>query len=87
MKIDLAECVETKTVTTTTTTKRSYPPLLFRQQPLESLDTKEYPLARNPTPPELTRFSLELDGQVMSFSEGVRATRAEKVCHINSAPT
>lgn len=82
MKIDLAECVETKTVTTTTTTKRSYPPLLFQQQPLEILDTKEYPLALNPTPPELTRFSLEIDGEIVNFSERVPTTRAE-VRHIH----
>ncbi len=62
LQFELAECVETKTVTTTTTTKRSYPPLFVREpRSLQSLDTKEYPLATRPTPPELSRFTLDLD--------------------------
>lgn len=60
LQINVAECVETKTVTTTTTTKRSYPPLLIRQQSLDSLDSKEYPLASKPTPLELLNFSYEV---------------------------
>jgi F-box and WD-40 domain protein CDC4 len=67
LQIEMAECVETKTVTTTTTTKRSYPPLLVRRQPLSSLDLKEYPLALNPTPPELSKFRYEIDGTLVSF--------------------
>ena len=82
LQIELAECVETKTVTTTTTTKRSYPPILLQHKPLECLDTKEYPLALNPTPPELTRFSYEIDGQLVNFFEGGRGTHAKEVCHI-----
>ncbi|KAK3940462.1 cell division control protein 4 [Diplogelasinospora grovesii] len=55
------ECIETKTVTTTTTTKRSYPPLLVREpRGLNSLDSKEYPLASRPTPPELRKLTLDL---------------------------
>ena len=62
LQFELAECVETKTVTTTTTTKRAYPPLLVRQRrPLSGLDSKEYPLANRPTPPELARFTVDLD--------------------------
>ncbi|KAI1436505.1 WD40 repeat-like protein [Xylaria sp. CBS 124048] len=58
----VAECIETKTVTTTTTTKRSYPPLLVREsRPLFSLDANDYPLARKPTPPELANFTARLD--------------------------
>jgi F-box and WD-40 domain protein CDC4 len=61
LQFELAECVETKTVTTTTTTKRAYPPLLLRERrPLSGLDTKEYPLANRPTPPELARFTVDL---------------------------
>ncbi|KAI1407722.1 WD40 repeat-like protein [Hypoxylon sp. FL1857] len=61
IKFDVAECIETKTVTTTTTTKRSYPPLLVREsKPLSSLDTKEYPLAQKPTPPELAKFTFNV---------------------------
>jgi F-box and WD-40 domain protein CDC4 len=61
LQIELAECVETKTVTTTTTTKRSYPPLLMQQKPLELLDAKDYPLAIKPTPVELTKISYDVD--------------------------
>ncbi len=62
LHFQIAECVETKTVTTTTTTKRSYPPVFVREpRPLQSLDTKEYPLASKPTPPELAKFSFDLD--------------------------
>lgn len=69
LQIELAECVETKTVTTTTTTKRSYPPLLVRQRSLASLDKKEYPLAAKKTPPELANFSFELDGELVDFDD------------------
>ncbi|KAM7199999.1 WD40-repeat-containing domain protein [Rhypophila sp. PSN 637] len=58
------ECVETKTVTTTTTTKRSYPPLFIREpRDLQLLDTKEYPLASRPTPPELRKLTFDLGVQ------------------------
>ncbi|QSZ37035.1 hypothetical protein DSL72_009127 [Monilinia vaccinii-corymbosi] len=71
LRVDFADVIETKTVTTTTTTKRSYPPLLFQNpRPLNSLNAKEYPLAFKPTPPELTRFSYEIDGQQMEYEEG-----------------
>ncbi|KAI0835023.1 WD40 repeat-like protein [Hypoxylon sp. FL0890] len=61
LKFGVAECIETKTVTTTTTTKRSYPPLLVREsKPLSSLDSKEYPLAQKPTPPELAKFTFDV---------------------------
>ncbi|KAI2607898.1 WD40 repeat-like protein [Hypoxylon sp. NC1633] len=61
IKFGVAECIETKTVTTTTTTKRSYPPLLVREsRPLASLDSKEYPLAQKPTPPELANFTFNV---------------------------
>ncbi|KAI0003555.1 WD40 repeat-like protein [Xylariaceae sp. FL0662B] len=62
IKFGLAECIETKTVTTTTTTKRSYPPLLVNEsRPLLSLDSKEYPLAQKPTPPELRNFTFQVN--------------------------
>jgi F-box and WD-40 domain protein CDC4 len=58
------ECIETKTITTTTTTKRSYPPLFVREpRDLHSLDSKEYPLASRPTPPELRKLTFDLGGQ------------------------
>ncbi|KAK4184658.1 WD40-repeat-containing domain protein [Podospora australis] len=57
------ECIETKTVTTTTTTKRSYPPLLVREpRQLHLLDSKEYPLASRQTPPELQKLTFDVDG-------------------------
>jgi F-box and WD-40 domain protein CDC4 len=82
IQIGVAECVETKTVTTTTTTKRSYPPLLVRQQPLASLDPKKYPLALKDTPPELAKFSFELDGQMMDFDEGVWHNEVRRILSI-----
>ena len=58
MQFSLAECVETKTVTTTTTTKRSFPPIYVRAaRPLNALDQKEYPLAHKPTPKEISHLS------------------------------
>lgn len=74
LQYELAQCVETKTVTTTTTTQRSYPPVFIRQpRPLEALDAKEYPLARGPTPSDLRKFTLDLsendDEFAWSFSE------------------
>ncbi|TGO21736.1 hypothetical protein BPAE_0203g00110 [Botrytis paeoniae] len=70
LQVELEDIIETKTVTTTTTTKRSYPPLLFQNpRPVDSLDAKEYPLAFKPTPAELTRFSYEIDGRQMEYEE------------------
>lgn len=70
LQVELADVIETKTVTTTTTTKRSYPPLLFQNpRPHNNLDAKDYPLAFKPTPPELTRFSYEIDGQQLEYEE------------------
>ncbi|KAK3361590.1 WD40-repeat-containing domain protein [Lasiosphaeria ovina] len=67
------ECIETKTVTTTTTTKRAYPALLIREpRDLYLLDSKEYPLASKPTPPELRKLTLDLgdrEGEAWSFDE------------------
>lgn len=58
----VAECVETKTVTTTTTTRRLYPSIDVPQPPLASLNSKEYPLAHKEIPAELRNFSFETDG-------------------------
>ena len=67
------ECIETKTITTTTTTKRSYPPLFVREpRDLDLLDSKEYPLAARPTPPELRKLTFDLgncDGEAWSFED------------------
>ncbi|KAK0629321.1 WD40-repeat-containing domain protein [Bombardia bombarda] len=71
------ECIETKTITTTTTTKRSYPPLHIREpRDLHLLDSKEYPLASRPTPPELRRFTFGLgqhDGEPWSYDDDADA--------------
>ncbi|KAE8451604.1 hypothetical protein EG329_003677 [Mollisiaceae sp. DMI_Dod_QoI] len=72
LQFELAECVETKTITTTTTTKRSYPPLLIRQR-LDELDVKEYPLALKPPPAELLNFSYEIDGPSSGHSGDINA--------------
>lgn len=59
-QLQVSECVETKTVTTTTRLTRKFPRVFLRDPaPLETLDTKEYPLALKPTPPELLEFSYE----------------------------
>jgi hypothetical protein len=84
LHIELAECVETKTVTTTTTTKRSYPPLRVRQRPLASLDSKEYPLALRATPSELVGLSFEFDGEPMELQEDDRHTPLQEVGYLAS---
>lgn len=57
-QLEMSECVETKTVTTTTRLTRKFPQVFVSNPtPLESLDTKEYPLATKPTPPEIADFS------------------------------
>ncbi|KAF3761931.1 hypothetical protein M406DRAFT_99963 [Cryphonectria parasitica EP155] len=69
LQYEVAQYVETKTVTTTTTTKRSFPPLFIRQpRPLEALDAKEYPLAQGPTPAGLRKFSLDLNDNDDEFA-------------------
>ncbi len=51
LQFEVAECVETKTVTTTTTTKRSYPPLFVREpRHLSSLDSRNTRLPQGPSP-------------------------------------
>lgn len=83
LQFEVAECVETKTVTTTTTTKRSYPPLFVREpRTLQSLDSKEYPLASRPTPPELARFTLDLaeyEESSWSLDDGHALSQAQQV--------
>ncbi|KAI9745512.1 MAG: SCF ubiquitin ligase complex subunit cdc4 [Claussenomyces sp. TS43310] len=70
LQIGVAECIETKTVTTTTTTKRQYPPLNIRPpRSLRSLNSKEYPLATQPTPHELMNFSYMVGDAVVHFQE------------------
>ena len=63
LSLEVQQCIETKTVTTTTTTKRRFPPCFKRQpRPLETLDTKEYPLALIATPPEIANFEHHVAG-------------------------
>jgi len=69
-QFEVSECVETKTITTTTTTKRTFPPVYVREpRPLASLDAKEYPLASKPTPPELAQFSFDVPGFDMDMTD------------------
>jgi F-box and WD-40 domain protein CDC4 len=84
LQIELAECVETKTITTTTTTKRSYPPLLIREQSLDKLDVKEYPLALKAIPAGLTNFSYDIDEQPGDIYEDNDHATHPEVC-ISSA--
>lgn len=60
-QLEVSECVETKTVTTTTRLTRKFPQVFVRDPtPLSNLDAKEYPLAMKPAPPELSDFSYTL---------------------------
>ena len=64
------ECIETKTITTTTTTKRSYPPLFVREpRELHLLDSKEYPLAARRTPPELRKLTFNIDDDFETWGD------------------
>ncbi|KAI2470184.1 WD40 repeat-like protein [Annulohypoxylon bovei var. microspora] len=102
IKFGVAECIETKTITTTTTTKRSYPPLLVREtKPLSSLDSKEYPLAQKPTPPELAKFTFnvahyggiswpvddDIEHQQDSLSQSQESTSNESTQEIKTEPS
>ncbi|KAL0943075.1 cell division control protein [Colletotrichum truncatum] len=63
LQYQVSECIETTTTTTTTTTKRTFPPVYLREvRPLHELDSKEYPLASKPLPPELANFSFSVTG-------------------------
>ncbi|KAJ0354750.1 hypothetical protein COL154_011614 [Colletotrichum chrysophilum] len=63
LQYQVSECIETTTTTTTTTTKRTFPPVYLRDvRPLHELDSKEYPLASKPLPPELANFSFSVTG-------------------------
>ncbi|RCI16755.1 hypothetical protein L249_3015 [Ophiocordyceps polyrhachis-furcata BCC 54312] len=56
-QVQVSECFETRTVTTTTCLTRKFPPFFVHDPtPLQSLDSKEYPLATKPTPRELLEF-------------------------------
>lgn len=69
-QLEVSECVETKTVTTTTRLTRKFPQVFVRDPvPLENLDTKEYPLAMKPTPPELIRFSYNMPSAIETDDE------------------
>jgi F-box and WD-40 domain protein CDC4 len=69
-QLEVSECVETKTVTTTTRLTRKFPQVFVRDPvPLENLDTKEYPLAMKPTPPELIRFSYNMPSALETDDE------------------
>ncbi|KAL3962813.1 hypothetical protein ACCO45_004336 [Purpureocillium lilacinum] len=57
-QLEVSECVETKTVTTTTRLTRKFPHVFVRDPtPLANLDSKEYPLAMKETPPSFCSSS------------------------------
>lgn len=61
-QLEVSECVETKTVTTTTRRTRKFPSVYVRDPlPLSKLDVREYPLAMKETPAELTDLSYTED--------------------------
>lgn len=68
--LEVSECVETKTVTTTTRLTRKLPHVFDgAPTPLEELDTREYPLAMKPTPPELLAFTMTAQGSIGSRND------------------
>ncbi|OAA70720.1 WD repeat containing protein pop1 [Cordyceps fumosorosea ARSEF 2679] len=84
-QLHVSECVETKTVTTTTRLTRKFPQVFVRDPtPLSTLDAREYPLARKPTPPELSGFSLINPGRVddMQFLKQEDPEEAEEHEHV-----
>ncbi|KAG9245583.1 WD40-repeat-containing domain protein [Calycina marina] len=80
----IAECVETKIVTTTTTTKRVYPPLGLPQQPLTSLKSKEYPLAQQEVPDNLAHFKFGYEENVRQEYEGSQISRGNKQTYLSN---
>ncbi|KAG5657010.1 hypothetical protein KAF25_011179 [Fusarium avenaceum] len=87
-QLEVSECVETKTVTTTTRLTRKFPQVFVRDPvPLENLDTKEYPLAMKPTPPELIQFSYNMPGAQETDDEGEDDTRDNQYSNEQSTPS
>lgn len=88
--LQLRECIETKTITTTTRLTRQYPNVLSHDpKPLDSLDAKEYPLARRPPPPELAnfRYTFSADGQRGNgLSEDYRALEQDDHQSVSHTP-
>lgn len=83
LQVEIAGCVETKTVITTTTTKRSYPPLSIQpSKTLSHLNAKEYPLAFKPTPSELANFSYTVEDPT-SLGDHDKHLTAAKVCSMS----
>ncbi|KAL7785868.1 WD40 repeat-like protein [Trichoderma ceciliae] len=84
-QLHVSECVETKTVTTTTRLTRKFPQVFIRDPaPLESLDTKEYPLAMKPAPPELADFSYSFGTDEEDFGGEMMAEDPDD--HADSQP-
>ncbi|KAM3434898.1 hypothetical protein NHJ13734_005800 [Beauveria thailandica] len=86
-QLHVSECVETKTVTTTTRLTRKFPQVFVRDPtPLSTLDTREYPLAMKPTPPELAGFYLTHTGQLDDDEYFKQETHEddEQVQHVKS---
>jgi F-box and WD-40 domain protein CDC4 len=82
LQYELSECVETKTVTTTTTTKRTFPTLFVREpRPIESLDARDYPLALAPIPAELLTVSFDVPrGDTSGHGQRVQERSKALVC-------
>ena len=79
-QLEVSECVETKTVTTTTRLTRKFPHVFVRDPtPLANLDSKEYPLAMKETPPELLQFQYNMSGQVHDHADSDQGDAAGDV--------
>ncbi|KAJ6438864.1 cell division control protein 4 [Purpureocillium lavendulum] len=69
-QLEVSECVETKTVTTTTRLTRKFPHVFVRDPtPLVNLDTKEYPLAMKETPLELMQFQYNMSDPLLQHPQ------------------
>ena len=75
LHFETTECVETKTVTTTVVTKRTFPPVYVREpNHVDFHDPREYPLASTPLPPDLLEFSFTMPA-IMSRIDRVNRER------------
>ncbi|KAF4122069.1 F-box and WD-40 domain protein CDC4 [Geosmithia morbida] len=84
-QLQMSECVETRTVTTTTRLTRKFPQVFdANPTPLASLDEKEFPLAMKPTPPELLAFSYSIAAREETDAE--KKSPQPKVEQLPAAP-
>lgn len=87
VQLQVSECVETKTVTTTTRFTRQFPPVYVGDsQPLASLDVREYPLAMKEMPSEIANFAFTEETRREEFQHHVNAQNDEQATKVKSSP-